>query len=649
MTKQEIKPDEKESNDGCIWNEFTNQYSLSKTLRFELRPVGKTRENIKSKKNSDGLTLISEDEVRAKEYKNVKKIIDEYHKGFIEESLSQVKFEEKDLKDFYDVYKLLKSKRDQREANDLRKDLSKKQDRFRKQIGKQIRRVEGFDDLFGENLIKKVLLDWLDKQDDEGLEKINRIIWGEDWLDKQDDEGLEGGKELVRRFEKWTTYFRGFHENRKNVYSEEEIPTSIIYRVVHDNLPKFLDNVSKFESLKDKGASFGSIEKDLGEEFDGKKLEDVFSLRFFNDCLNQKGIERFNKIVGGKPDEVKIKGINEYVNEFSQKKSDKRIRSLKMASLFKQILSDRDSNSFVLEKFEDDEDMVEAINSFYDLLVDKRLFGEVKKLFEDLRDFSLEMIYVKNDRSITDISQFLYGEYDFIKRALESYARKELFPPKKGDPTKAEEKQVEDWIKKTTYFSINEINKALETHCNDEKVEKEKKSVCDYFAKFENKDGNVLDSVEEKYDEVKSVLKETYERGKRSLISREKDSEKIKAFLDSILSAFHFIKPVYVSSRKSENEKDQNADAFDKDDDFYIKFNGCFEVLEQAITLYNKCRNYVTQKPYSVEKFKLNFENSTLAGGWDLNKEADNTAVLFKKTVDGKELFYFRNYGQEQQ
>ncbi|MEM4390278.1 MAG: hypothetical protein QXX06_00280 [Candidatus Diapherotrites archaeon] len=29
-----------------IWGDFTNQYSLQKTIRFELKPIGKTREHI---------------------------------------------------------------------------------------------------------------------------------------------------------------------------------------------------------------------------------------------------------------------------------------------------------------------------------------------------------------------------------------------------------------------------------------------------------------------------------------------------------------------------------------------------------------------------------------------------------------------------
>lgn len=45
------------------------KYSLSKTLRFELKPVGKTLEYI----NENG--VVSEDEHRAQSYKYVKSIV----------------------------------------------------------------------------------------------------------------------------------------------------------------------------------------------------------------------------------------------------------------------------------------------------------------------------------------------------------------------------------------------------------------------------------------------------------------------------------------------------------------------------------------------------------------------------------------------
>ena len=72
-------------------SELTGLYSLSKTLRFELKPIGKTLEHIESK------GLIAQDEQRAEEYKKVKDIIDRYHKKFITMCLSDFKFEQNSL------------------------------------------------------------------------------------------------------------------------------------------------------------------------------------------------------------------------------------------------------------------------------------------------------------------------------------------------------------------------------------------------------------------------------------------------------------------------------------------------------------------------------------------------------------------------
>jgi CRISPR-associated protein Cpf1 len=61
-----------------IFSKFTNKYSLSKTLRFELKPVGKTKQNIES------AGFLESDEKMSDEYVEIKKIIDRYHKAFIE-------------------------------------------------------------------------------------------------------------------------------------------------------------------------------------------------------------------------------------------------------------------------------------------------------------------------------------------------------------------------------------------------------------------------------------------------------------------------------------------------------------------------------------------------------------------------------------
>lgn len=75
---------------------FSNKYPVSKTLRFELKPVGKTLEYIEKE------GFIEEDESLAQSYKKMKKTIDAYHKDFISRALSTIAL--KGLSDFQDAY-----------------------------------------------------------------------------------------------------------------------------------------------------------------------------------------------------------------------------------------------------------------------------------------------------------------------------------------------------------------------------------------------------------------------------------------------------------------------------------------------------------------------------------------------------------------
>src|SRR3990167_4362164 len=102
------------------FSSFTNKYQLSKTLRFELIPQGKTREHIETK------GLLQRDEHLTESYKKVKKIIDEYHKVFIEKAMKGFRLE--GLEDF----KLLYSK-EKKEDKD-KKELQGVSEGLRKQI-----------------------------------------------------------------------------------------------------------------------------------------------------------------------------------------------------------------------------------------------------------------------------------------------------------------------------------------------------------------------------------------------------------------------------------------------------------------------------------------------------------------------------------
>lgn len=108
--------------------QFTNLYQVSKTLRFELQPVGNTKEIIER----NGILI--RDNQRAIDYDEIKKVIDEYHKSFIELMLDNFELELTNngnmdsLEEFFLLYHLPSN-------NSVRKDsLLKVQNALRKKI-----------------------------------------------------------------------------------------------------------------------------------------------------------------------------------------------------------------------------------------------------------------------------------------------------------------------------------------------------------------------------------------------------------------------------------------------------------------------------------------------------------------------------------
>jgi len=593
---------------------FVGLYPVTKTLKFELISQGKTSTHIQRK------GLLSQDEQLAEQYKKVKEIIDEYHKDFIEKALSGIRLTK--LDDFYSQYILSKEQRDDNFFDKIKEEL-------RKEIVAAFSKGElkiQFANMFKKELIKEDLLNWI------GDEKRNS----------------------VKEFENFTTYFTGFHENRKNMYSAEEKSTAIAYRIIHENLPKFIDNIRIYDTIKfkHKNLDFSPILNELKDIIQGKSLDEIFTLDYFNNLISQNGIDFLNSIIGGrsgKSSEKKIKGLNEYINQYNQKQNDKKDRIPKFKQLYKQILSDRSSISWMPQAFEKDTEVFDAINDFYHVElgnaeIDGRsvnILNAVKTIVKSLSDYEeLDKIYLRNDLSITTISQTIFSDYGVLGRALNHYYETFVSPQWLVDYAKAKEtkrKKLEaekEKFIKSTYISIAVLQTALAEYVktlDDDSSIKQKYSatlIADYFTKYfyaKDENGNeakntLTDQITIEYGDFKNVLD-----NKRSvdykLIQDKKHVHQIKIFLDSIMNLLHFVKPLYVDKSASE----------EKNELFYGEFTPVYEELAKIVPLYNKTRNYLTQKPYSIEKFKLNFENSTLLDGWDANKERDNTAVILIK------------------
>ena len=212
-----------------------------------------------------------------------------------------------------------------------------------------------------------------------------------------------------------------------------------------------------------------------------------------------------------------------------------------------------------------------------------------------------------------------------ISKALLEQLKKELPKKSKKETDEAYEERLNKVLKSQGSISIAQINNSVGVMGVEEQ-----NSIQAYFARLGAvnieavQQENIFSRIENAYTEVKDLLNTPYPSNK-NLAQDKVNVEKIKNLLDAIKSLQHYVKPLLGDGTESE-----------KDEKFYGEFVALWEELDKITPLYNMVRNYMTRKPYSTEKVKLNFENSTLMKGWDLNKEQDNTTVIVRK--DG--LYY---------
>lgn len=561
------------------YEELTGSYSLTKTISLALNPIGETLRHIEEK------GFIAQDEQRAEDYKKVKDIIDRYHKYFITMCLDGFKFSTDNLMKYVALAE--DAKRDKKAFDGVKAQL-------RKEIVGAFSKNKTYGDLFGEKLIKQHLPNFVTDENE---------------------------KRLVASFNEFTTYFEKFHKCRENMYSDEAKSTAIAHRLIHENLPMFYDNMKSFKKIAacEDCIDFAEFEAAFSEEFKEFKVEhlaDIFQLEYFNNTLTQRKIDFYKLVIGGKvlEDGTKLKGVNEYVNLYNQQHKDARLPLLK--PLYKMILSDKVALSWLPEEFKSDEEMVEAIQEMH-----KNLKGTLTDSAENnLRDLLLNMgkydlahIYIANDLGLRDISQNIFGQYDVYTSALKQALRNEYAPiPKERRNPELYDERINKLFKSRTSFSIAELNSLADS---DHTIENHFKQLG-AAERNGKQEIDLFSQIETAYAKASDILS-----GKHGNIGQsEVETALVKNLLDAYKSLQHFIKPLL-----------GHGDEAEKDNEFDAKLRAAWDALDIINPLYNKVHNWLTRKPYSTEKIKLNFENAQLLHGWDKNKETVNTSVLLRK------------------
>ena len=535
-------------------DQLTNQYSVSKTLRFKLIPIGETEKYFTERQ------CLERDENLSKSYESVKQIIKEYHRFYIDDCLATLNLD--GLEECYSLYvKTSKSPDDYKRIEALKANM--KCAIFDK-LTKDIR----YKKIISKELIKEILPEYVSEEK----------------------------KELVNEFKNFTTYFVGFNDNLKNVYSNENKSTEITYRLIEQNLNKFFDNCKLGDSLKQfQPETLQNLKNSFSEIID---VENIFKPKYFNTLLTQKGMDLYNNVIGGYTlaGGEKVKGINEYINEYSQ---TKRIKLPKFKQLYKQVLSIKTTLSFLDEKFNEDLHVINGINEYNKILKEK--FEDVDALFKTA-DYEFSQIYIRAE-DIALISQRITGAWDTVRNCYINEYDAGHSEKEKKNYEKYEEKRNKYFnaIKAYSLQSIFDV-------CGNEQLDRE--SFLDYYRKTI---ANQVATINNNY-ETFSILNE-----KSKLLGNEHNTELAKNYLDSVKELKDTLSVFDVNNDEA------------KDPMFYGIIDDINLTLKDSIPLYNRTRNFLTQKTYSNDKIKLNFNNAQLFNGWDTNKEVDYSTVLFRK------------------
>lgn len=172
-------------NRSIVYREFVGVTPVAKTLRNELRPVGHTQEHII--KNG----LIQEDELRQEKSTELKNIMDDYYREYIDKSLSGVT--DLDFTLLFELMNLVQSS----PSKDNKKALEKEQSKMREQICTHLQSDSNYKNIFNAKLFKEILPDFIKN------------------YNQYDVKDKAGKLETVALFNGFSTYFTDFLKREK--------------------------------------------------------------------------------------------------------------------------------------------------------------------------------------------------------------------------------------------------------------------------------------------------------------------------------------------------------------------------------------------------------------------------------------------------
>ena len=625
---------------GNTFADFTNLYQLSKTLRFELKPVGKTAETFKKwleeMKNTDPVVdidcnLFVKDKKIKDAYLALKPIMDSLHKQFIEMSLRSDEAKKIDFSKYFEAYR-------------KKSDLDEPEKVLRAKIGETYK-IAG---VYYSTEISKALGKEFKTKIDKPYECLtdakmyNYLYANVKDLAKQNDIDEQTLANLIKQFKGFWGYLDGYNQNRENYYEyEKEASTAVATRIVHENLPTFCSNILRFEKRREEYLDIyqyltdnnreRKIKNSKGEEVDAEEIsESVFQIEHFNECLVQPQIEEYNRIVGS---------YNLLINLYNQaRRGEKDFKKMEeFEKLYKQIGCDEKETMFeTLQNESDVKNLLEKASE-----AGKEMFNVGSNALEiktvpDFITFLKECdnwdgIYMSK-MAISKISNQYFANWHSIKDKLKE-ARADACIT--YDKNREEPIKLRDAVELSGLFAVLDSEQSeytfKESLFKDDETNEYRGVLDKELAPSKNLINLLCFDIERNIkvflnnsDNIVSL--EKYKDENNQYGEEDQTIKQIKDWFDVAIDAIRIVR--YFAVRKSK-----------------MKGNLPNVTMEQALSnlLYNDdaqwfkwydlIRNYLTKKPQDdakENKLKLNFGTSSLLGGWSDGQEKIKAATLLK-------------------
>lgn len=628
----------KQSN---LFDDFKNLYSLSKTLRFELRPTPETAELLK-KTNLQGKTPVQVDqEIDELYHKEMKPLFDELHEKFISETLVKVTFEVTDLEQLETKYLELKNLNKDRKNNST--EIKKLTDNTNGEIPKL------------ENRLREIIVEQFNKLGEDWKEKYNEIN-----LDDAGYKILTNAKildlllllypeksEPIKKFQGFFTYFSGLNQNRENYYTGKDDTTGVASRIINKNLVLFLNNKSDFEEFVDKMS-------DLSE------YRQYFELGNFSNCLTQEGIENYNDKVGEVKSKVNIehnqkvenkkqqlKGLIQLQKQIGCKTKQQREQEASGKSIYPEYLEKVGLGFQIIKDDLGEYQIWEALNYITEELKPKleKLKENYQNFFSNWQEYKLDEIWFRKE-SVNTISGRWFGgdNWSILARALAYSGTGKMEKGEYKIPpfvSLLDLKEALEVLESGVDFDIKKSKKKNNPETSIKEAKKfsytaENLFKDDYKTYFKTSLFETLLAVwqyqvDYKFDQIESFTKEFEEESKVPFDKRKKDTSGRSIHTEVVKNLIEegYLR-LFQITKYHNLEKKGEVDARATENKFYDALNEFWE--ENPIVTYHKAfQATLTKKPYSENKIKLNFENGSLLGGFSDGQEKNKAGVILQE------------------